>query len=116
MAKKNEGLKADIVVIGSGGGLAAAVAAAEEGASVVLLEKENILGGYTRQANGLMACESPAQKRMNITVTADEVFRRFMNWNHWYRVDPRIIRAYVNKTGDTIRWLEEKGGRSEPTP
>jgi fumarate reductase flavoprotein subunit len=107
--RKTNNLEADVVVIGSGGGLAAAVAAREMGASVILLEKENILGGYTRQANGLMACESPVQKRMNITVTSDEVFRRFLNWNHWYRVNPRVVRAYLNKTGDTIRWLEEKG-------
>jgi fumarate reductase flavoprotein subunit len=48
---KTENLKADVVVIGSGGGLAAAVAAAEGGASVILLEKEGVLGGWTRQAN-----------------------------------------------------------------
>ncbi len=104
-----EKLKADIVVMGSGGGLAAAVMAAEAGASVILLEKEGTLGGYTRQANGLMACESPVQKRQNITITKDEVFRRFMNWTHCRRVDPRVVRAFINKTGDTIRWLEEKG-------
>ena len=106
---KTESLQADVVVIGSGGGLAAAVTAAEAGASVILLEKVNILGGYTRLANGLMACESPVQKRLNITVTRDEIFRIFMDWNHWYRVNPRVVRAFVDKSGDTIRWLEEKG-------
>ena len=115
--QKTENLKADIVIIGSGGGLAAAVTAAEAGIkNIILLEKENVLGGYTRQANGLMACESPAQQRKGITVTCDEVFRKFMNWNHWYRVNPRIIRAYLNKTGDTIRWLEEKGVAFEVMP
>ncbi len=107
--ERTEKLKADIVVMGSGGGLAAAVIAAEAGASVILLEKEGTLGGYTRQANGLMACESPVQKRQNITITKDEVFRRFMNWAHCRRVEPRVVRAFINETGDTIRWLEEKG-------
>jgi fumarate reductase flavoprotein subunit len=107
------GLKADVVVIGSGGGLAAAVTAAELGASVILLEKENVLGGYTRQANGLMACESPVQKRQGITITRDEVFRRLMNWAHCRRVDPRVARAFIDKTGDTIRWLEDKGVKFE---
>jgi fumarate reductase flavoprotein subunit len=110
---KTENLKADVVVMGSGGGLAAAVAAAEEGVSVILLEKENILGGYTRQANGFMACESPAQKRLNINVTTDEVFKKYISWTHWYKVDPRIMRAYIKKTGDTIRWLEGKGVKFE---
>jgi fumarate reductase flavoprotein subunit len=107
ISKKN--LQADIVVMGSGGGLAAAVTAAEAGARVILLEKEGTPGGYTRQANGLMACESPVQKRQNITITRDEVFRRFMNWAHCRRVNPRVVRAFINKTGDTIQWLEKKG-------
>jgi fumarate reductase flavoprotein subunit len=107
--EKHEGLEADVVVLGSGGGLAAAIAAAEEGASVILLEKVNIIGGYTRQANGFTACESPVQQRQNITVTSDQLFKHIMNWSHWSRVNPRVVRAYVNKTGDTIRWLEEKG-------
>lgn len=106
---KHEDLKADVVVIGSGGGLAAAVAAAEAGASVILLEKENILGGYTRQANAMMACGSPLQQRQNATVTGDDVFRIFMDWNHWHRIEPRVVRAFIDKSGDTIRWLEEKG-------
>jgi fumarate reductase flavoprotein subunit len=32
-----------------------------------------------------------------------------MNWAHWSRVDALVVRAYLNKSGDTIRWLEEKG-------
>jgi len=105
-----ENITADAVIIGSGGGLSAAVTMAEAGVkNIVLLEKENVLGGYTRQANGLMACESPVQKRRNINVTRDEVFLKFVNWSHWHRIDPRVIRAYIDKTGDTIRWLEEKG-------
>jgi fumarate reductase flavoprotein subunit len=56
-----------------------------------------------------MAVESPVQKRMNVTIARDEVFRKFMNWNRWHRVNPRIVRAFLNKSGDTIRWLEEKG-------
>jgi fumarate reductase flavoprotein subunit len=110
---KSEELKADIVIIGSGGGLAAAVAAREMGADVLLLEKVGVLGGYTRQANGMMACESPVQKRMNVVVSRDTCFKTFMNWSHWYRINPRIVRAFVNKTGDTIRWLEEKGVKFE---
>jgi fumarate reductase flavoprotein subunit len=119
MAKRdsnNKQMEADLVVIGSGGGLAAAVAAAEAGVSVILLEKVGTAGGYTRQANILMACESPVQKRLNINLTTDEVFRKYMAWNHWHRVDPRVVRAYINKSGDTIRWLEEKGVEFELLP
>jgi pimeloyl-ACP methyl ester carboxylesterase len=102
-------LQADVVVIGSGGGLSAAVIAAENGASVILLEKENILGGYTRQANALFAVESPLQRRKDVNVTTDDLFRRVMAWNHWYRVDAGVVRAYINQSGKSIEWLENRG-------
>jgi fumarate reductase flavoprotein subunit len=99
---------ADVIVIGAGGtGLAAAVAAAERGARVTLLEKHSP-GGNTAMAMGLLAADSPLQKRMCLSATTDEVFRMAMEYSHW-RIDPRIVRAFVNKSGDTIRWLEEKG-------
>ncbi len=102
-------LNADVVVIGSGGGLAAAVTAAEQGAkSIVVLEKQKTLGGSAKMAQGLFACESPIQKRDNIIADKDEIFRAYMRWHHW-TVDPRIARAYINKSGDTIRWFQEKG-------
>lgn len=106
---EREDLNADVVIIGSGGGMAAAVAAAEKGASVVVLEKQKVVGGNTRLAFGLWACESPVQERANIITNKDAYFRIAMKWAHWYRVNPRVVRAYIDKSGDTIRWLEEKG-------
>ncbi len=104
-------LEADLVIIGGGGaGLAAALTAAEKGVKrVIVLEKRGGLGGNTARATGLFACESPVQARERIIADKDELFRRAMNWAHWSRVNPRIFRAFLNKSGDTIRWLEEKG-------
>ena len=31
-----------------------------------------------------------------------------MNYTHW-RVDAQIVRAFLNKSGDTIHWLESLG-------
>jgi len=109
-AKKSntEQLEADIVIIGGGGsGVAAAAAAAEKGAKVIVLEKRGI-GGISAAAQGLFAVESPAQKRLGISLTKDEAFKLAMDFHHW-RVNPRIVRAFVNKSGDTIGWLEQKG-------
>lgn len=104
-----ENLEADLVVIGSGGGLAAAVTAAEAGVSrIVVLEKQGSLGGSAKMAQGLFACESPIQKRDNIIADRDECFRTYMRWHHW-TVDPRVARAYINKSGGTIRWFQKKG-------
>jgi fumarate reductase flavoprotein subunit len=102
-------LETDIVVIGGGGaGLAATVTAAEKGANVILLEKRRNPGGNTAMANGLFAVESPVQKRMGLDVSKDDFFKIAMSYSHW-EINPRIVRTWINKTGDTIRWLEEKG-------
>ena len=104
-------VNADIVVLGGGGGgLAAALAAAENGAKeIVVLEKLGHLGGNTALAMGLFGCESPVQQEAMIDCRADDCFKIMMKWAHWKRVEPLVVRAYLNKSGDTIRWLEEKG-------
>lgn len=104
---KAKGLKADIVIIGGGGaGLAAALVAAEKGAKVIVLEKRG-LGGSSALAFGIFAVDSPAQQ--------DECFKIAMDWAHW-RINPRIVRTFIDKSGDTVRWLKEKGLEFESSP
>ena len=111
--KDVEGEKADVVVIGSGGtGLMAALAASEKGAKVVVLEKRGAPGGNTALARGIFAAESPVQKRMNIEAKRDELFEIAMSYSHW-KVDPKIVRVFVDKSGDTIEWLEKHGMQFE---
>ena len=108
---KRMDLKAELVILGGGGsGLSAAVEAAEKGVSgIMVIEKRNSLGGNTALAGGLFACESPVQARERIIADRDVLFKRAMDWAHWSNVDPKILRAFINKSGDSIRWLEEKG-------
>jgi fumarate reductase flavoprotein subunit len=108
-----EKLDTDIVVIGGGGGgLAAALTAAERGAKVLILEKRRSAGGNSALALGLFGAESPVQKRQRLDVRKDELFKIAMDYSHW-TINPRIVRAFVYKSGDTIRWLEELGVRFE---
>lgn len=110
-----EQLSTDVVVIGGGGtGIAAAATAAEKGAKVILLEKRG-MGGISAMAQGLFAVESPAQQRLGISISRDEAFNLAMDYHHW-RANSRIVRAFVDKSGDTIRWLEEKGLFFEGVP
>jgi len=103
-------LEVEIVIIGSGGGMAAAIAAVEEGVKdILVIEKQRMLGGNTGHAYALFACESPVQERANIVTNRDEYFEKAMKWAHWSGVNPRLVRAYIDKSGDTIRWIEEKG-------
>jgi fumarate reductase flavoprotein subunit len=107
---KMENLQADIVVIGAGGaGLTAAVAAAEAGVKKInILEKAARPGGNTLSAGCIFAVNSPTQKRLGINISADDVFQEKMAHADW-KTNPKLIRAYVDKSGDMIRWLEEKG-------
>ncbi len=101
--------KADIVVIGCGGaGLPAALTAHEKGKKVLVLEKRGIAGGNALMAEGFFAAESPAQKRLLIDAKKDSLFKTALEYAH-HRVDPRILRAFINRSGDTVRWIEEKG-------
>ena len=104
-----ETFETEIVIIGAGGaGLAAGLAAAEKGANVIIVEKQRTPGGNSALATGFFAVESPVQERMGIDVKKDDLFKIAMEYSHW-EINPRIVRAWLNKSGDTVGWLEEKG-------
>jgi len=109
MTAKN--LKAELVVLGGGGaGLAAALAAAENGCkSIYVLEKAGSATGSTGMAHDIFGAESPVQKRLGIEASRDELFKTAMEWAHWTNINPRVVRAFIDKSGDTIGWLEQKG-------
>jgi fumarate reductase flavoprotein subunit len=109
--KNSRDLNAELVIIGGGGaGLCAALAAAENGLKkIIVLEKRGAPGGNTALASGPFACESPTQARENIIADKDALFKHAMDWAHWSRVNPRIFRAFLNKSGDTVLWLEQMG-------
>ena len=97
------------MVIGAGGsGLAAAVEASEKGARVIVIEKQRTPGGATPFAEGIVAAESPPQKRMNIEVTRDQLFKNHMDYTQW-TLNARLVRALIDKSGETVDWLENKG-------
>src|SRR4030042_750692 len=99
----------DVVVIGSGvSGLAAAVTAAAGGAKVIVFEKERSLGGTSHFFDGLFAVESNMQRDRYITYSRDQAFKNMMEYSHW-RANPRLVRAFVDESGSTISWLQEKG-------
>jgi fumarate reductase flavoprotein subunit len=82
----------------------------EKGKRVLVLEKRGIVGGNALLAEGFFAAESPAQKRLLIDAKKDILLKTALEYAH-YTIDPRILRAFINKSGDTTRWIEEKGLR-----
>jgi fumarate reductase flavoprotein subunit len=99
----------DIVVIGAGAsGLVAALTAAEGGAKVVVFEKMGHVGGSSNYAEGMFAVESDLQRQSYITYSCDEAFKAIMDYSHW-RANARLVRAFVDESAGTIRWLQKQG-------
>jgi fumarate reductase flavoprotein subunit len=104
-----ENITSDLLIIGAGGsGLAAAIAAANRGIKVSIIDKRRTAGGTMNMLAGLVAADSPTQKRAGISITANDLFLKHMSFSHW-TLNPYIVRTWLNRTGETIRWLEDKG-------
>jgi len=102
-------IEADLIVIGSGAtGLSAALTAVEGGAKVIVFEKQPALGGTSNFCEGTFAVESDMQKKQYITYSRDEAFKNFMEYSHW-KANARLVRAFVNESANTIRWLLDQG-------
>jgi fumarate reductase flavoprotein subunit len=112
MDKENIAMKqveTDVVVVAAGtAGMAAAVAAAEKGAKVVVFEKASTVGGAGNMARGPFAVESFLSKQRKIAFTKEEAFKLQMDYTHW-RVDARLVSAFINKSASTIDWLAGMG-------
>ena len=105
--------KTDIVVIGAGAsGTAAAWAAAEKDFNVITLEKAAMPGGTGQFSEGIFAVESKMQRDWNYGLTKDEAFQKIMNYGHW-RGNAKMVRAFVNKSADTIDWMMKNGVKFE---
>ena len=102
-------LEADIIVVACGiSGLAATISAAEKGAKVITFEKSSSAGGAGKMGTGLFAVESRLQRERQMTLTREQAFKKFMEFTHW-RGDAKLIKAYIDKSADTIHWLEKFG-------
>lgn len=101
--------EADVVVIGSGAsGLAAALTAAEGGARVIVFEQQRTPGGTSNFFHGMFAVESDMQREHYINYSRDDAFKNIMEYSHW-KANPRLVRAIVNESGETISWLQNQG-------
>ncbi len=106
-----EEMHADVVIIGSGAsGLCAALTLSYGGASVLIFEQEAEPGGMTNFAEGMFAVGSRLQKKHKVGLTVEEAFNVHMEETHWL-ADPRLVRTFMEKTADTVDWLEAQGAQ-----
>jgi fumarate reductase flavoprotein subunit len=102
-------LESDVIVVAAGtAGMAAAVAAAEKGIKVIVFEKAATIGGAGNMARGPFAVESYLQKQRKIDISREKAFKIQMDYTHW-RVDARLVSAFINKSASTIDWLADMG-------
>jgi len=114
-------IETDVVVVGGGGsGLAAAIEARSLGRRVVLLEKNEKLGGSTAKSIGsITASNTPHQLKKGIHDSPDDHFedmQRFIDASKRVREsrypikdNTALRRIFVDNVSDTFRWLMSMG-------
>ena len=99
----------DVVVIGTGCGLAAAIEAKEAGSDVIILEKNDWVGGLFISAGGQNMWGGTKIQRQNGIQDTKEAWYED-EWNGCHRRGvPELIRTYVNRADDTLEWFEKLG-------
>jgi succinate dehydrogenase/fumarate reductase flavoprotein subunit len=105
----------DVVVVGGGGtGLAAAIEARSSGGSVVLIEKNEKLGGSTAWSVGSISVSAtPHQLAKGIADTPAEHWRdmALFNGDLDARDNPDLRRILADALPETFRWLLKHGIR-----
>lgn len=97
-----ETLETDVLVIGSGAaGLAAASGAAESGANVILLEKQDILGGSFVTSAGIVYA---AMDEADIEPMVEYYMSRANG-----KANKDLLQFYAENSRNTISWLEGLG-------
>lgn len=92
----------DVLVVGAGAaGYAAAVTAAQAGANVILIEKQDVVGGSSITSAGIVYS---ALDEADITVM-EEYYMERANGN----ADEEIVNYFAENSMDTIEWLTENG-------
>ena len=98
----------DAVIIGSGGtGISAAIQAHELGLNVVVLEKNEALGGNTNKASsGMNASESNVQYQHGIIDHNEDFYKETMKGGGLMN-DPSMLRFFVDHSAAAISWLKD---------
>lgn len=100
----------DVIVVGAGSaGLPLAIRAAERRARVLQLEADYRVGGTLFWSSGQMsAAGTRLQKLHGIEDSPDEHFRDAQRIAHG-RIDPVVLRLFVDHAAATIDWLMDLG-------
>lgn len=111
--KPDSVVETDVLVVGGGGsGLAAAIEARALGRRVILIEKNEALGGSTAWSVGsITATNTPHQLRQGIHDDPQHHFEDLGKFNAYLGVEENTVlrRLLVDNVGETFRWLMSMG-------
>lgn len=96
----------DVIVIGAGlAGYCAAIEAAQAGASVLLLEKQNEVGGSSILSGGSFAFAGTPNQAAEGISDNDALLHKDMREVGAYENEDRLVALYVSHQQDAYRWL-----------
>ena len=100
----------DLIILGGGlAGMCAAVEAGEAGASVLLLEKQDELGGSTVLSSGYMAfAGTDMQESAGIKDTTESLMDDLIEVGGGVN-NPDLIKTYGQYQLETYQWLKDHG-------
>lgn len=102
--------EADVVVIGTGGaGFAAAVEVVENGGTLIMLEKNEYIGGNTARAGGTLNAPDPErQSKIGVEDSVDLFYENIMSAGD-NKSDPKLVRVLAENALDARHWLSDHG-------
>jgi fumarate reductase flavoprotein subunit len=105
----------DVIVVGAGSaGLPLAIRAAERGLRVLQLEADYRIGGTLHWSSGqISGAGTRLQRSQGIDDSPDEHFRDAQRIAHG-RIDPVVLRLFVEHAAATIDWLVDLGFAPAP--
>nr|WP_223296276.1 flavocytochrome c [Shewanella halifaxensis] len=100
----------DVVVVGSGGaGFSAAVSAHDHGASVILIEKEPLIGGNAKlAAGGMNAAWTDQQKAKGIKDSVESMYKDTMKGGRDLN-EPELVEVLTSHSKGSVDWLTAMG-------
>ena len=109
---EDQTIDADVVILGAGAaGMSAAIEASKADASVVILEKQGIVGGSTTRSGGkLVAAGTPEQEEAGFTGdTAEDLYNYLTSYDEYNEIEPDKLREFTDHALEDVEWLEGLG-------
>ncbi|MBQ6775871.1 MAG: flavocytochrome c [Synergistaceae bacterium] len=103
-------MAADVVIIGAGGaGFAAATEALENGATVIIIEKNEMIGGNTARAGGTLNAPDPERQSKIGVEDSVELFTKNTLEAGDNKADPSLVKVLCSHALEARHWLTKHG-------